>query len=78
MGTVRPEQVLRVLELTDSFNLHREAVFIPLVTEDNGSVAVLPDGRLRIACPSSRPFDEWLSDLRARLEKMDLSTVGRH
>ena len=73
---MRPEQVLRVLELTDSFNLHREAIFIPLTTEENGSVTVHTDGRLRIVCPSSVPFDEWLSDLRARLEKMDLSTVG--
>jgi len=75
LGALRQEQILRILELTDSFNINREAVSIPLATEENGSVAVLPDGRLRIACPSTASFDEWLSNLRVRLEEMDLSKV---
>ncbi len=77
MSAVRPEQVLKILELTDSFNLHREAVYIPLPTEENGSVTVLPDGRLRIICPRTESFEAWLSELRTRLENMDLSKV-RH
>jgi hypothetical protein len=72
---VSPEQILRILELTDLFNLHREAIFIPLVTEEIGSVTVLPDGHLRIVCPNKIPFDEWLNELRARLERLDLSTI---
>ncbi len=77
MSAVRPEQVLKILELTDSFNLHREAVYIPLATEENGSVTVLPDGRLRIICPRTESFEAWLSELRTRLENMNLSKV-RH
>jgi len=76
LGALRPEQILRILELTDSFCLHREAIFIPLTTEAVGDAKILPDGRLRIVCPSTVPFDKWLKDLRSRLEKMDLSTVG--
>ncbi len=75
MGTVRPEQILRILELTDSFNLNREAVVIPLVTEKNGSVSILTDGRLRIVCPSGTPFDDWLRQLRREMEKIDLSKI---
>jgi hypothetical protein len=68
---------MKILELTDSFNLHREAVVIPLATEGCGSVAVLPDQRLRITIPSNVSFDEWLVELRDRLSTMDLSGI-RH
>ena len=51
MSALRPDQILRILEITDSFNLHRESIFIPLKTEENGSITILPDGRLRIVCP---------------------------
>jgi hypothetical protein len=78
LGTVRPESILRILELTDSFGIHREAVFIPLTTAEKGDITILPDGRMRIACPDSIDLDEWLVELRRRLEKMDLSKVGKH
>jgi hypothetical protein len=74
---LRPEHVFRVLELTDSFNIHREAVVVPLATEKKGSVRVLPDGKLRIVCPNTLGFDEWLSDLRGQLQKMDLSKLRK-
>jgi hypothetical protein len=56
MVTVNPEQVMKILELTDSFNLHRETVVIPLGTEGKGDVVLLPDQRLRITVPSNTPF----------------------
>jgi hypothetical protein len=77
MVSVTPEQVMKILELTDSFNLHREAVVIPLGTEDDGGVMVLPDQRLRITVPRNKPFDEWLLELRGKLGKLDLSAI-RH
>jgi len=77
LSALRPDQVLKILELTDSFNLHRESVFIPLGTEENGSATLLPDGRLRIVCPRNIALQNWLEELRALLEKMDLSKV-RH
>ncbi len=78
MGALRPEHVLRILELTDTFGIHTEAVTIPLATEETGSIKILPGGHLRIACPNNVALEEWLSDLRARLEEMDLSKVARH
>jgi hypothetical protein len=77
LSAVRPEQVLKILEVTDSFNLHRESVFIPLKTEANGSVSILEDGRLQIVCPSAGSFVDWLSELRIKLGEMDLSRVGK-
>jgi hypothetical protein len=67
---------MRILELTDSFNINRESVTIPLVTEEGGSIAMLPDGHLRILCPEDAKFDAWMKELRDRLEKMDLSRLG--
>jgi len=77
LGALRPEHVLRILELTDTFGIHREAVIIPLATEETGSTKILPDGHLRIACPNNVALEEWLRDLHARLEKMDLSRIAR-
>jgi len=73
MPTVTPDQVMKILELTDSFSLHREAVVIPLATSDYGDVVVLPDHRLRITIPRAQPFEKWLVELRAKLTQMDLS-----
>jgi hypothetical protein len=78
LGTVRPESVLRILELTDSFGIHREAVLIPLTTAEKGDITMLPDGRMRIVCPDSAVLDDWLVELRRRLGKMDLSKASKH
>lgn len=75
MVAVRPEQILKVLEVTDSFNIHREAVTIPLSADKSGSVAILPNGKLRIVCPEQSRFDDWLIELRRQLEGMDLSKI---
>jgi hypothetical protein len=72
---VRPDQILKILEVTDSFNIHREAVTIPLSADKDGSLTLLPDGKLRIVCPEQSPFDEWLGGLRHQLERMDLSRI---
>jgi hypothetical protein len=78
LSPLHPNQILKVLEITDSFNVHREAVFIPLLTEETGSVIILADGRLQITCPSAGSFDGWLDALRAQLGKMDLSKLTKH
>jgi hypothetical protein len=75
MGAVRPEQIMKILEITDSLNLHRESVLIPLSTEAKGSVTILADRRVRIVVPSNKPFEEWLTELRAQLAKMNLPTT---
>ena len=74
MASLRPDQILKILELTDSLNLHRETSLIPLSTEDEGSVTVLSDRRVRIVVPSNKPFEEWLTELRAQLARMKLPT----
>lgn len=68
---------MKVLQLTDSLNLHRESITIPLIAEGNGSVTLQPDGKIRVVCPATGSLDEWLVELRQRLENLDLSKV-RH
>jgi hypothetical protein len=75
MAAVRPEQILKILEVTDSLNLHRESVLIPLSTEGEGSVTILADRRVRIVVPSNKPFEDWLTELRPQLAKMNLPTT---
>ena len=74
MSAIRPDQVLKILTITDSFNLHRESIFIPLRTEEKGSITILPDGRLRIVCPTEK-FTAWIEQLPSQLQKIDLSKV---
>ena len=74
MSAIHTDQVLKILQMTDSFNLHREAVFIPLRTEEKGSVAIQPDGRIRIVCQTEQ-FTTWLEELRGELQRIDLSKV---
>jgi hypothetical protein len=75
MAALRPEQILKILELTDSLNLHRETILIPLATENEGSVTILADRRVRIVVPSNKPFEDWLTELRTQLTKMNLPTT---
>ena len=75
MAALRPEQILKILELTDSLNLHRETILIPLATEDEGSVTILADRHVRIIVPSNKQFEDWLIELRVQLAKMNLPTT---
>jgi hypothetical protein len=45
--------------------------------EKAGSAMILPDGRLQITCPDSANFEEWLNELRAQLERMNLSKLKK-
>jgi hypothetical protein len=77
LTALRPDQILKVLQLTDSMNLHRESIYIPLTTAEKGTIEILSDGRLKIICPTEESFDAWLDELQSRLKQMDLSSV-RH
>jgi hypothetical protein len=77
LGTVGAEQIIKILELTDSFNLSRESVIIPLRTAGQGEIKLLANQRLSITVPESGRFEEWLLEVQDKLAKMDLSTIRR-
>jgi hypothetical protein len=75
LNTLSPDQIMKILQLTDSFNLHREAVMVPLALSDVGGITLLPDGRLRIVVPKNKPFEDWLMELRTQLAGMQLPST---
>ena len=67
LRAVLPEEITKILEVTDSLSLHREKIVIPLQTVESGAATLQSDGRIRITCPRTGPTEEWLQKLRNML-----------
>ncbi len=67
---------MRILAVTDSLGLHREAVAIPLGTRGKGELR-LRGVRLEITAPAEGDFEAWLKALPETLRAMDLSAVRK-
>lgn len=76
MEAVGPKEIHRILEVTDSLHIHREAVRIPLETEGEGSVRREGDG-VHIVAPATSDFEEWIGRLASLLRDQDLSQVRK-
>lgn len=70
MDSVGPAEINRILAVTDSMNLHREQVVIPLGTCPGGRVRFNARKKVEITAPADG-FDEWLKALPAALHKLD-------
>ncbi len=77
MESVGPPEIMRILAVTDTIGLHREAVAVPLWTRGAGSLRVTAGGRLEITAPAEGDFEAWLAKLPEALAAMDLSRVRR-
>jgi hypothetical protein len=58
-----------IYTVTDALGVSREAITVPLGRKDPGEVRDR-GGQLRITLPASVPTAEWLSTLRAELERL--------
>ena len=76
MQAVGPSEIGRILEITDSLNLHREAVRIPLAPEGAGVVRLV-DAAVEIVAPAEGDFEEWLAGLKDQLGGLDLSRIQK-
>ena len=76
MEAVGPKEIHRILEVTDSLHIHREAVRIPLETAGEGSVRGEGDV-VQIVAPATSDFEEWIGGLISRLRNLDLSKVRK-
>ena len=73
-----PKQIMRIMEVTDQLSLHREAVQIPLWNQGEGSVQLVSGGTVvEITAPGEGDFEAWLSELPARINALNLSSVTR-
>jgi hypothetical protein len=77
MNVLTAEQVERVYRLTDSLDLHRDWVVVPLAAHPTGLERMLPDGKILIRPPAGPDFEPWFAGLRERLGTLDLARALR-
>jgi hypothetical protein len=77
MEILSAEQVERVYAVCDELRLHRDWVVVPINAAAEGSEVMQPDGKILLRPPGGEKFDPWLSELRARLEGLELGRAPR-
>lgn len=77
MEILTEAQVRRVYDLTDSLQLNRDWVVVPLVGSAHGIELLMPDGKVLIRPAGGAGFEAWFADLKPRLESLDLSRALR-
>lgn len=77
MNTLSPEEIRRILDVTDQLGLHREAVAIHLQCVPGGKVALFAQKKVMLNAPADIPLDEWLKALPSAIRSLDLSAVRR-
>ncbi len=60
----------RVFDVTDTLELSREAVTVPLAPAGDGEVRRLPNGRYEITLPDADDLGPFLAALPARLRAL--------
>ena len=63
MAVIRLPEIEEIFTVLDRLDISREAVVIPLTKRDPGSVRLLPNEKLEIVVPESRPVASWLPEL---------------
>ncbi len=77
MEILSPEDVARILAVTDSLALHRDWVVVPIDAVDEGREVQQPDGKIILHAPRRDRFEAWLRGLRDRLQGLNLGMVPR-
>jgi hypothetical protein len=60
-------EIERIFTVTDAMGISREALVIPLRTENPGHVKRLANGKLEIVVARDTDFDEWLTHLQREI-----------
>jgi hypothetical protein len=63
-------EIERIFAVTDPMGISREAVVIPLRTEHPGRVSLLKDGKLEIVVERDGDFEDWVTQLEARIREL--------
>lgn len=64
------KEIEAILAVTDALGISREAVVIPLRTEDPGRLVTRTDGRIEIVVDREAEFADWLKALEPRLREI--------
>jgi hypothetical protein len=70
LKAVTLKEIERIFAVIDPMGISREAVVIPLRTEHPGRVSILKDGKLEIVVERDANFDEWITQLEARIRDL--------
>lgn len=60
-------EIERIFAITDALGISREALVIPLRTENPGHVKRLANGKLEIVVARDTGFDEWITHLEREI-----------
>jgi hypothetical protein len=77
MKIITPQEINRILAVTDALGLHREAVMVQLDFVAGGRVGLWAGRKVDITAPDDVPLDRWLADLPAKISALDLAGVRR-
>jgi hypothetical protein len=72
-----PQDIRRILAVTDELGLHRESIRVPLARRAAGSVRVTDAGQVEIVAPEGDGLETWLEALPETLRALDLSRLHR-
>jgi hypothetical protein len=70
LKAVTLKEIERIFAVIDPMGISREAVVIPLRTEHPGRVSILKDGKLEIIVERDGDFEDWISELAARIRDL--------
>lgn len=70
LKAVTLKEIERIFSITDAMGISREAIVIPLRTEQPGRLRILPDGKLEVVVERETEFDQWLKTLEARIREL--------
>jgi hypothetical protein len=77
LPTLGPQEMRRILAVTDALGLHRESVRIPLTPRGGGGLRVTGAFQVEIVVPAGADFETWVAELPERLRSLDLAGVRR-
>ena len=70
LKAVTMKEIERIFSITDALGISREALVIPLRTEDPGRIALMKDGKLEIVVDREAGFEEWLTRLEPSIRSL--------
>ena len=70
LKAVTLKEIERIFTITDALGISREAIVIPLRTENPGRMQVLGNGKLEIVVERDADFEEWVSGLEPRIRAL--------
>jgi hypothetical protein len=65
-----PKEIEQILAVTDALGISREAVVIPLRTENPGRLRIVGGGKLEIVVDRDVEFGDWLKNLEPRIREL--------